>query len=304
MPHTMTRARANAIRAVGLSAGALLVVAAGAVAFTAGADPASIGPGEVKVPDLAPQQQRREIYPDEIATWISTAYRHDFADETPKEPTTGPVQPTAPRGATVRLVGVIGAGARSMAIVGLDGEQLLLAAGESGPDFRIEEIHEDHIVMVRDGQRSEVRLGERQGPLAGDIRPGGFGAGGGAVAGSPGGVYGQGGRGGADGGRSERDRSLEARRREAEERRAAARAIEAAGGGNEDDGPPSVMGNGNSLGRAVGGADAAGGADGANGMNGANGAAEGQMLRPGDAQRTRGRQSGGRPAGGNGDSNN
>lgn len=297
MPQTMTRARASAIRAVGLFAGALLLLGTGALAFSGGPDPASVKPQrEVKVPPLPAPQASHRVYPDEIAAFISSAYRHDFADETPTEPVQE--KATAPAsGSTVRLVGVIGAGDSAMAIVGVDAEQLLLAPDESGPDFRIESIHEDRIVMIRGGKRSEVFLGERQGPLASDMRPGGLGAGGlvGAQAVDRGRQTGGRGEGeidrGSQGYRSARRIELEQQRRAA----AAARAMEASGGQDEDDSAPpaTVGGNGNSFSRSAGGANGA-----------ANGPPPAQDGEAGQPSRTRMRQSGGRPGDGNGDPNN
>jgi hypothetical protein len=290
MPHTMTRANAGAIRAVGLSTGALLLIGAGAMAISPGANPDEVKPQrEVKVPDLPARQEKQRIYPDEIAEWIGSAYRHEFPDQT-EQPSQAEQTPAAAPGSPVRLVGVLGAGERAMAIVGVNDQQLLLGPGESGPDFRIEEIHDDHIVMVRAGQRSEVRVGERQGPLVADIRPATLlGSGGGGVV--AGGVQSidrgrAAARGGLEDDRREREDFRTARQRDLEEQRraiAAQRALEATGGA-EDGNMPVRAGSGN------GNIPAAG-----------NGAANGPSNGPslgGQAGGAQMRQSGARPEGG------
>ncbi len=288
MSHAMSRSQAAAIRAVGLSAGAILLLGSGALAISAGADPASIRPAPVEAPPLPePQEEGIEVLPYLIAEGLSSAYRHDFTGE--PEPAQTAEAPPAPPPDSVRLLGAIGAGEGAVAVIGVGADQLLLGAGESGPDFRVEEVHPDRIVINRGGREIEIALGERQPPLAGDISPGrgmgGAGAGSQSVV-SPGQTRSI--QGGVASGAEDDGLDPRARRRlEMEERqRAATRALEASGGA------------GNGFGAAANGLGAAGNGNG----NMSGGDANGPTPATPAQTQTRARPT--RPAGGNGASNN
>ena len=260
MSHPMSRTRAGAIRAVGLSAGAVFLLATGALAISSGADPATVQAQPVNIPPLQVQEQDSlEVYPTMIAEMLQSAYEHDFGGE----PETGETQAETPQTQppSLRMIGAIGAGASAVAVIGMDAEQLLLGPGDSGPDFRVEEVHPDRVIITRSGARHVIPLGDRQGPLAGDIRPGGSGPGG-AGQGVPGGsqavpgaspraTQAAGFTAGEDGTVYD-DRA--ARQREARARAAAARAAREAGGAEGD-----ANGGGN------------GGGNGAAGNGGGNG---------------------------------
>ncbi|MFG0283325.1 MAG: hypothetical protein ACF8R7_02790, partial [Phycisphaerales bacterium JB039] len=179
----MSRKRAGAIRAVGLSAGAICLLATGALAISSGADPAAVQARPVSIPPLpAPPAGDPDVYPSMIAEMLQSAYEHDFPDETGDPEQTQAQTPQTPP-PSLRMIGAIGAGDGAVAVIGMDAEQLLLGPGESGPDFRVEEIYPDRVIITRSGTRHVIALGDRQGPLAGDLRPGGAGAGQARVAG-------------------------------------------------------------------------------------------------------------------------